>query len=115
MSELLDRCRAYGADVDATMERLVNDEELFEMCLAQFSEDAGFAELRTAIEAKDYHAAFEHAHALKGVAGNLGLTPLFEAISVLVEALRVDDYSHVEAQYQAILDEQGRVNRLLEG
>lgn len=118
MSELLDKCRAYGADVDGTMERLLNDEELFEICLQSFTEDAGFAGLKSAVEAKDYKAAFEHAHALKDVAGNLGLTPLFQAISGLVEALRVDDVSKVDdafvkTQYAKIVEEQEKMNALL--
>lgn len=115
MSELLDRCREYGADVEGTMERLMDDEELFEMCMMQFSQDEGFAGLKGAIESKDYKAAFEYAHALKGVAGNLGLTPLFNAISEMVEALRIDDYSHVEDQYAQIVKEQERVNQLIVG
>lgn len=114
MSGVLDKCRAYGADVDGTMDRLLNDEELFESCLRSFSKDEGFAGLKCAIEEKDYKAAFEHAHALKGVAGNLGLTPLFQAISELVEALRQDDYSNVDAQYAKIAAEQDKMNALLD-
>lgn len=114
MSKLLDKCRAYGADVDATMDHFIGDEELFESCMEQFIQDEGFAGVKEAIEKEDYKAAFEYAHALKGVAGNLGLTPLFHEISAMVESFRVGDYSQAEDQYARILKERDKVNQLME-
>ncbi|SHK03622.1 Hpt domain-containing protein [Hespellia stercorisuis] len=113
MSELLDKCKAYGADVTGAMERFMDDEELYEMCLEQFADDPGFAGLEKAVGEKQYKEAFEHAHALKGVAGNLGLTPLFEAVCELVEPLRAEDYSNIDAEYARIEEERERLNKLI--
>ena len=33
-------------------------------------------------------SAFEAAHTLKGVTGNMGLTPLYDAVCTIVEPLR---------------------------
>lgn len=112
MSEFINRLVAYGADMTATLERFVGDEALYERCFGMFMEDASFAELERALREKDYTAAFNAAHTLKGVAGNLGLTPLYEKICQIVESLRHQDYSHLDAEYQAILAERTVVESL---
>ncbi len=48
--------------------------------------------------AGDLTGAFEAAHTLKGVAGNLGLTPLYEAVCAIVEPLR----SRAGADYRSM-------------
>ena len=80
MSILLEKLENYGADVNGAMSRFLKDEELYAVCLSAFESDEGFAELGEALKNQDYQQAFDAAHTIKGVAGNLGLTPLFEAI-----------------------------------
>lgn len=104
MSELTNRLRAYGADMDGAMARFIQDENLYAKCFRMFLADPSFAELGDALSKKDYTAAFNAAHTLKGVAGNLGLTPLYNTVCDMVEPLRRQDYSHLDAQYQAVLD-----------
>lgn len=65
-------------------------------CLEQFTEDRCFSSLARNIEAADYEQAFQDAHALKGVAGNLGLTPLYQSICDIVEILRHKEYENIE-------------------
>ena len=55
----------------------------------------------SAIGAGDLDAAFEAAHALKGVLGNLSLTPAYEKVSEMTELLRARtqmDYGPLLAQ-----------------
>jgi len=112
MSELTDRLSAYGADMTGALERFVGDEALYEQCFGMFLEDPGFTQLGEALEKKDYTGAFNAAHTLKGVAGNLGLTPLYDAVCAIVEPLRHQDYSRLSAQYQAVLDARAAAERL---
>lgn len=70
------------------MERVAQDEELFAECLDFFASDENFEQLGECLKTKKYAQAFEHAHALKGVAANLGLTPLYEPVSAISELLR---------------------------
>lgn len=88
MSELTDKLRAMGADIDGALNRLINNEELYATCFGYFMDDPAFASLGAALDAKDYAAAFEAAHSLKGVAGNLGLTRLYDLSGQLTEPLR---------------------------
>lgn len=104
MSRLLDSMAAYGADTEGVLDRFMDDEELYATCLDEFVETTDLEGLHNYIDAKDYDNAFEVAHALKGVSGNLGLTPLFKVACVLVEALRGKEYDNLEAQYKEVFD-----------
>ena len=44
--------------------------------------------LRSALDARDLNAAFEEAHALKGVLANLEMTPVLTPITEITELLR---------------------------
>ena len=60
---------------------------------------AGYSSLNM-IAAKDLKAAFEAAHALKGVLGNLSLTPLYTPVVEITELLR----SNTDMDYKSLLD-----------
>ena len=49
----------------------------------------------------DLDGAFQAAHTLKGVSGNLGLTPLYEAVCDIVEPLR---HGEKRSDYPAMLE-----------
>lgn len=113
MSVLLDRFTAYGVNPQEVMERFVDDEELYAACLEEFMHDAAFDRLKEALEASDYSAAFDQAHTLKGVAGNLGLTPLYNVICEIVEPLRVSTQQNYDALYTKIAEERDKVAGIL--
>lgn len=91
---LWEKLSRYGADMEGVDERFFGDAELYEDCLRIFFEDKNFALLGDAAEKNDAAGAFPAAHALKGVAGNLGLTPLYKAVCKMVEAVRDTDACH---------------------
>lgn len=116
MSELTERLRVAGADMDGAMNRLMNDEKLYATCFNYFMEDPSFAALGEALRAKDYAAAFEAAHALKGVAGNLGLTQLYQLSGQLVEPLRHGrpESADLERLYDTLTKERDSLKALTE-
>lgn len=61
--------------------------------------------MKSAINNGNYSAAFEHAHNLKGVSGNLGLIPLYGVVSDLVERLRSKQYDNVNRLLSLIFSE----------
>lgn len=96
----------YGMDYITTMDRFMNNEALYLRLLGKLFPNKELQQMGAALEAGDRGGAFEAAHTLKGVSGNLGLTPLYEAVCTLVEPLRAgeerEDYS---ALYQAVQTE----------
>ena len=113
MNELMKNLEGYGADIKGVMDRFLDDTELYQTCLEIFMGDEGFEELGQTLKQKSYEEAFDHAHTLKGVAGNLGLTPLFQAISEVVEQLRREEYEAVEEQYKIVLKEKTVVQSMV--
>lgn len=82
---------AYGADYAATMERFMGNETMYLKLLDMLFRDENLKKLGQAVAEKDYTAAFEAAHTLKGVVGNMGLTPLYDAVCAIVEPLRAGE------------------------
>ena len=112
MSILMKRLDEYGADVEGAMARFLNDEELYESCFASFLKDEVFFRLSEALECGDYERAFEAAHTLKGVAGNMGLTPMYCAVCAIVEPLRKKEESNLMVLHAAIVEQHEALRRL---
>lgn len=83
--ELLER---HGFDVDGTMKRFLNNEQLYRKCLKKFLEDGNMNTLKEACASGDIEGAFKAAHTMKGFTSNLGINKLFHLLHPLVEKLR---------------------------
>ena len=75
-------------DLQGVLNRFYNDEDMYIACLKAFLEDPTVAELNAAISQQAWDDAFTAAHALKGVAGNMGFVPLMHATGQLVILIR---------------------------
>ena len=73
MGGLKECLEAYGADYTATMERFMGNEALYRKIFDMFFQDENLRRLGAALKEEDDTAAFEAAHTLKGVTGNMGL------------------------------------------
>lgn len=108
-----EKLAAYGVDVPVTMERLGNSEDLYLRCLDLFLNDGNMEGLGEALEQGDLKKGFEAAHALKGVAANLGLQPFYEKICRIVEPLRsADAQADYKTMYEEVLQEEENVKKL---
>lgn len=86
-----------GADVEATLKRFMGNDAIYLKFLGKFPNDPNYANLGANMEAKNFEEAYKCAHALKGVVGNLGLPPIFDNVSALVEELRNKTNADVDA------------------
>lgn len=86
-----------GADVETTLKRFMGNDAIYQKFLGKFPADPNYANLGTNIESGAFEEAYKCAHALKGVVGNLGLTPIFNKVSELVEELRNKTAEEVDA------------------
>ena len=105
MSQFQNCFAAYGADYHATMERFMGNESMYLRFLDMLFQDENLQKLGHSLQTGDWMGAFEAAHTLKGVAGNMGLTPLYEAVCEIVEPLRSKTEFDYGLKYQVILQE----------
>ena len=113
MSELLSGLQGWGCDVSGAMERMLGDEEFYMACLHLTVTDGEFDKLGQALERNDARAAFDAAHTLKGVLSNMGLTPLYDCVSAIVEPLREGRFDDTAEEYARLLVRRAELSALL--
>ena len=102
----IESLKAYGADVEEGLARCLNKEDFYAKCYKKFLDDPAFSGLDEALQKKDADTAFRHAHTLKGLAANMGLTPIHDLAVKIVEPLRAGMYSDELVEiYQQIMKE----------
>lgn len=97
----IDALKSFGANTEEGLGRCLGKEDFYLRLAGMALNDGNFEKLKTALEAHDLAAAFDAAHALKGVLGNLSLTPLYESASEMTELLR----ARTETDYAPLLEQ----------
>ena len=97
----LEALKNFGANTEEGLGRCMGNEALYIRLVGMLANESNFDRLKEAVDAGDLKTAFEAAHALKGVLGNLSLTSIFEPASELTELLRAEK----DADYTAYVDE----------
>ena len=77
-----------GMDVDTTVKRFMGNEALYLKFLNKYQADQSVASIQQSIADQNAEEAFKSAHTLKGVAANLGLDPIAQYASDIVELFR---------------------------
>ena len=106
----LEALREFGADTEKGLSMCMGNEALYLRLVGSVPGEKRFDDLADAVAKHDLDAAFDAAHALKGVLGNLSLTPMFEKASEITELLR----SRTDTDYEKLLDELGAARAELE-
>lgn len=76
-----------GGDFQGVKRRLSRD-TLIQRLLLMLPQDENYDLLQTSVAEKNWNDAFRAAHSLKGMALNLGISPLAESASALSDLLR---------------------------
>lgn len=103
-----------GVDYAAGLQHFAGKEELYRKYLLKFREDTHVKEAQTALEKEDYKEVLEQIHALKGLCGTLGFSPLFARTSSMVADLRRGDHRTLDSQLKEIEREQAGLWRAIE-
>ncbi|MCH5193432.1 MAG: hypothetical protein J1F11_05675 [Oscillospiraceae bacterium] len=85
---LIDDLKALGANTDEALGRFMGNASLYERMLGKLPPAVESNQVMPCFESGDNQGALEKAHTLKGVTGNLSLTPLYKAYSDAVTLLR---------------------------
>ena len=85
----IQKLKEYGANVEEGIHRCADQEGFYLQLVERSLEGDKFEQFAKAIEENDLDKAFELIHNIKGVLGNLSLTPIYETAVELTEYLRV--------------------------
>lgn len=95
-----------GVDVEATLKRFMGREAIFMKFILKFADDQSCVGIREALNNQDAKAAFEHAHSLKGVSGNLGISSVYDLAAQISDLLRGKTIEEVPMDQVSELQEQ---------
>ena len=84
----IDKLNEFGANTKEGLDRCMNNEAFYLRLVDKAVNDDSFIKLKDELENKNYDEAFKIAHSLKGVLGNLSLTPLYDLAVEITENLR---------------------------
>lgn len=88
---MLDELKALDVNVDEALQRFMNKAELYEKMLKKLPPMMNGKQVLEAIGAGNIDGAIETAHTMKGVLGNLSVTPLYQAYTDIVALLRSNE------------------------
>ena len=113
-NQLLESLSQLGVDINDGLQRFSGNADLYMMLLRKFPKAAADADVFGAMECGDVDAAVKYAHTLKGVTGNLSLTPLFNAYTVTVDSLRAGCIAKAQHALEGIADIQRKIIACIE-
>ncbi len=88
---LIEELNKLGVNTNEALQRFSGNSALYERMIGKFPAAAHGLEVLKFLEEGDYATALENAHTLKGVTGNLSLTPLYKGYTEIVNLLRAND------------------------
>ena len=97
----IDKLKKFGANTDEGLGRCYGNEALYLRLVNMIPDEGSFNTLEEALKDGDLDKAFEAAHALKGVLGNLSLTPMYDKCGEITELLR----ARTQMDYTDLLSE----------
>lgn len=107
------RLQDYGIDYAEALDRFGGNESLFVRLATKYLDDPHFGALETAMEEGDSAAAEREAHSLKGVAGNLSFTRLYDIAARITDALRSGDPETAQSLMPDLREAHARVTEAL--
>jgi len=108
----IEKLQAFGANTGEGLARCMKNEALYLRLVGTIPSEKSFDALKTAIEEGDLRKAFEAAHTLKGVSGNLSLTPIYIPVVEITEQLRAGTDMDYTGEVDAILAKRDELKAL---
>ena len=90
-----------GSDYQAALSIMMND-MLIERMIKKFMDNNSYEAIINAYETHNIKEVFALSHSLKGVAGNLALTKLYEIASILTEAMRNKEEAMIDNEIKEL-------------
>lgn len=111
---LLEELKALGVNVDEGVKRLNKNEKLYIRLLGSFTKTIAERYVEPDFDTTNYEDVKERAHAIKGTAGNLSITPIYEAYTEIMDLLRADKPEEAKVLLQKIMPVQNQIVACIE-
>ena len=98
----LDDLKEMGMDPSEGLARCMNREDFFFKMVKMTLSNAYFETLEKALADGDKNQAFEAAHALKGIVGNVALSKIYDPLAEITELLRANKDADYVPMYRPI-------------
>lgn len=89
--DFIEEMKNSGVDTDNALERFIGNTAFLEKMLKKMPASVQNLEVLKYIEENDIKTATENAHTLKGMAGNLSVTFMYDAYTKITDYLRAND------------------------
>ena len=99
----IEQLNEFGVNTKEGLTRCMNNQKFYFRMLKMGLSSDQFDKLGNAIDAGKNDEAFEAAHALKGVLGNLALTPIYNPLAEMTEMLRAGKDADYAEMYKPIM------------
>ena len=109
----LENLEKFGVDTKEGLTRCMNNQKFYFRMISMGLSNDSFEKLGKALEENNLDEAFEAAHALKGVLGNLALTPIYKPLSEMTEMLRAKKTADYTAMYEPIMEMRNQLLQML--
>lgn len=111
----VEQLKQMNFDVDATIARFAGNSGMYFKFLGKFLNDKSYENFEKALSENNFEAAEAAVHTLKGVAGNLGMTDLFNVSNNILTQIRNGNTSGIDAMVSELGIEYKRVTDFISG
>lgn len=101
---MIDELKGMGLDIDEGLDRVLGDASLYEMMLGMFVDSVRDNPIQAEdFDKGDLDGLVKQVHTLKGVTGNLALTPLYNGYNQALTLLRAGNAKEAKAEYEKLV------------
>ena len=106
---LLEELKDLGVDIEGGLKRLRGNEKLYTRLMGSFLKTIDANTVSPDFDAADCTEVIEKVHTIKGTAGNLSITPLYEAYTEILGLLRSGKPEDARQLLEEILPRQEKI------
>lgn len=107
---MLDKLKELGVETDKVLKTLNGKQSLYERLIFKFYDML----LKSDMREDNLEDIYERTHALKGAAGNLGMTPLFDGYVKILTLIREENMDAVPDAIREIIPVQEKILACIE-
>lgn len=111
---LLEELKDLGVDVEGGLKRINGNEKLYTKLLGSFTKAIKTYDVQPDFDADGCAEMIEKTHAIKGVSGNLSITPVYESYTKIVDLLRAGNTEDAKVIIREILPVQAKIVECIE-